>query len=117
VGKVFKPALRLGATKRRVATLLADLVPAEATLDEGVQAHAVHGNAITLRVSVTGVATAQRAALEDQLHKRMNPFVMRQKSSGPDVSQSALAMLLGEIQSVSICEFVVVMGNEFICGI
>jgi fatty-acyl-CoA synthase len=75
VGKVFKPTLRLDAAKRMVAALLADLMPAEATLDVAVQAHAVHGNLITVRVS--GVAAAQRSALEHRLHERMNPLVMR----------------------------------------
>lgn len=75
VGKVFKPTLRLDAAKRMVAALLADLMPAEATLDVAVQTHAVHGNLITVRV--TGAAAAQRAALENQLHERMNPLVMR----------------------------------------
>ena len=75
VGKVFKPALRLDAARRMVSALLADLVPAGASLDVAVQAHAVHGDLIIACVS--GVDEAQRAALEARLHERMNPLVMR----------------------------------------
>ena len=75
VGKVFKPALRLDAAERMVAALLADLVPAGASLDVAVQAHEVHGNLISVRLA--GVAAVQREALEARLHERLNPLVMR----------------------------------------
>ena len=74
VGKVFKPALRLDAAKRMVAALLADLVPAGASLDVTVQTHEVHGNLIS--VGLAGVAAVQREALEARVHERLNPLVM-----------------------------------------
>ena len=79
VGKVFKPALRLDAAKRMVDALLADLVPAGASLDVAVQAHEVHGHLIT--ASLVGVAAAQRGALETRLHERLNTLVMRHEVS------------------------------------
>jgi len=79
VGKVFKPALRLDAARRMVDALLADLVPAGASIDVQVQAHAVHGNLISVRLAA--VAAAQRAALEARLHERLNPLVMRHEVS------------------------------------
>jgi fatty-acyl-CoA synthase len=74
VGKIFKPALRLDAAQQMVSTLLSDLVPAGATLDVAVAAHAVHGHLIT--VTPKGVNHGHRAALEARLHERLNPLVM-----------------------------------------
>jgi fatty-acyl-CoA synthase len=75
VGKIFKPTLRLDAARQMVGALLADAVPAGATLDVGVAAHAVHGHLIS--VTLGGVGSAQRAAVEATLHERLNPLVMR----------------------------------------
>jgi len=75
VGKIFKPTLRLDAARQMVSELLADLVPADATLDVQVNAHAVHGHLIT--VALAGVAASAQPALEAQLHERLNPLVMR----------------------------------------
>ena len=75
VGKIFKPALRQDAARQMVSALLADLLPAGATLDVKVEAHAVHGHLIS--VAPDGVAPAQRAPLEAQIHERLNPLVMR----------------------------------------
>ncbi len=78
VGKIFKPALRLDAARQMVEALLADLVPAGATADVVVAAHAVYGHLIT--VSMGTVAQARRPALEAQLHERLNPLVMRHET-------------------------------------
>jgi fatty-acyl-CoA synthase len=74
VGKIFKPALRMDAAQRMVSDLLADLVPVGALLDVTVAAHEVHGQLIT--VALTGVADAQKAALEIQVHNRLDPLVI-----------------------------------------
>ncbi|NDG39126.1 MAG: acyl-CoA synthetase [Betaproteobacteria bacterium] len=75
VGKIFKPTLRLDAARQMVGALLTDAVPAGATLDVVVAAHAVHGHLIS--VTLGGVGSAQRAAVEATLHERLNPLVMR----------------------------------------
>ena len=75
VGKIFKPTLRLDAARQMVGVLLADAVPVGATLDVVVAAHAVHGHLIS--VTLGGVGSAQRAAVEASLHERLNPLVMR----------------------------------------
>jgi fatty-acyl-CoA synthase len=75
VGKIFKPTLRLDAARQMVEVLLADALPPGATLGVSVAAHAVHGHLIT--VTLGGVGAAQRAALEAQVHERLNPLVMR----------------------------------------
>ena len=75
VGKIFKPTLRLDAAQQMVSELLADLVPAGATLDVQVNAHAVHGHLIT--VTLGSVAASAQPAIENQVHERLNPLVMR----------------------------------------
>ena len=75
VGKVFKPQLRWDAGQRVFAAALADLSQRGASVSVSVAAHPVHGNLAT--VAIAGVATAERAAIEQQVHERLNPFVLR----------------------------------------
>ena len=75
VGKVFKPALRWDATQRAVRRMLADLLPASATLNVEVGAHAAHGSLIT--VGIGGVAEGGRRALAQRVGERLNPLVTR----------------------------------------
>jgi len=75
VGKIFKPTLRWDAAQRAVSQMLADLQPVGGSLAVTVGAHAVHGSSIT--VAIAGVAEAARAPLEQQVHERLNPLVMR----------------------------------------
>lgn len=75
VGKVFKPALRLDAAQRMVGQLLADLTKPGLSLQVQVGAHAVHGNLIS--VQLAGLADAEGAALEAEIHKRLDPLTLR----------------------------------------
>jgi fatty-acyl-CoA synthase len=75
VGKVFKPQLRWDAAQRVFASALADLSQRGASVAISVAAHPVHGNLAT--VSIAGVPAAERAAIEQQVHERLNPFVLR----------------------------------------
>ena len=79
VGKIFKPALRLDAVRLMVAGLLAELVPPGATIEVVVNAHAVHGQLIS--VVLGGVAAAQREAIDGLVHERLDPLVMRHEIS------------------------------------
>jgi fatty-acyl-CoA synthase len=71
VGKVFKPQLRWDAAERKVARLLADLETGGVRIAVKCGAHAVHGNMIT--VTLQGAS----AAVEAEIHKRLDPLVMR----------------------------------------
>ena len=75
VGKVFKPALRWDAAQRVVNTMLADLQPGGARIEVQVGAHATHGSLVT--VTLRDVAPSARGPLEDRVHERLNPLVMR----------------------------------------
>jgi fatty-acyl-CoA synthase len=75
VGKVFKPQLRWDAARRVFTDTLADLSKRGATVSISVAAHPVHGNLATIAIS--GVPAAKRAAVEQQVHERLNPFVLR----------------------------------------
>jgi fatty-acyl-CoA synthase len=75
VGKVFKPQLRWDAARRVFTDTLADLSKRGATVSISVAAHPVHGNLATIAIS--GVPAAERAAVEQQVHERLNPFVLR----------------------------------------
>jgi fatty-acyl-CoA synthase len=75
VGKVFKPQLRWDAAQRVFAAALADLSQRGASVAVSVGAHPVHGNLAA--VAITGVPPAERAAIEQQVHERLNPFVLR----------------------------------------
>jgi len=71
VGKVFKPQLRWDAAERKVRAMLADLQQGEVRIDVKAAAHAVHGNMITVRVQ------GASAMIEAEIHKRLDPLVMR----------------------------------------
>ncbi len=75
VGKIFKPQLRWDAAKRKVAKMLADLQEPGLDIAITVAAHAVHGSLIT--VHLPGWPESQRAAIEREVHKRLDPLVMR----------------------------------------
>ncbi|HUR88709.1 MAG TPA: acyl-CoA synthetase [Ramlibacter sp.] len=68
VGKVFKPQLRWDAAERKVRSMLADL---GSNIDVKAAAHATHGNMITVRLA------GASAALEAEIHKRLDPLVTR----------------------------------------
>jgi fatty-acyl-CoA synthase len=75
VGKVFKPQLRWNAAQRVFAGALDDLSQRGASVSVSVSAHPVHGN--LAMVAIAGVPAAERAAIERQVHERLNPFVLR----------------------------------------
>ncbi len=75
VGKVFKPALRLDATRRAVGRLLAGLAPREAEIVFEIGQHAEHGSLITVRVS--GVDTDARESLSSQISARLDPLTIK----------------------------------------
>jgi fatty-acyl-CoA synthase len=68
VGKVFKPQLRWDAAERKVRAMLADL---GANIDVKAGAHEKHGNLITVRLE------GGNAAMEAEIHKRLDPLVTR----------------------------------------
>ncbi len=75
VGKVFKPALRLEATRRAVARLLDGLSPPGAEVCVDVGQHAEHGNLITVRVG--GVDIDARESLSSRINARLDPLTTR----------------------------------------
>jgi fatty-acyl-CoA synthase len=75
VGKVFKPQLRWDAAQRVFAGALDDLSQRGASVSVSVNAHPVHGNLAT--VAIAGVPAAERSKIEQQVHERLNPFVLR----------------------------------------
>ena len=75
MGKIFKPALRWDATERAVTRLLGDLAPTGGSLKVAVGAHAAHGSLI--EVAVNGAPLAERGALEQRVHERLNPLAVR----------------------------------------
>jgi fatty-acyl-CoA synthase len=75
VGKVFKPQLRWDAAQRVFAAALADLSQSGQSVSVSVGAHPVHGNLAT--VAISGVPSAERASIEQKVHERLNPFVLR----------------------------------------
>jgi fatty-acyl-CoA synthase len=75
VGKVFKPQLRWDAAQRVFADTLSGLSSRGATVAVAVGAHPVHGSLAT--VSVSGVSPGNRGEIEQQVHEKLNPFVLR----------------------------------------
>jgi fatty-acyl-CoA synthase len=75
VGKVFKPALRLDATRRAVGRLLAGLAPPGSEIEVDVAPHPEHGSLISVRVA--GVGAGEREALARQLGARLDPLTIR----------------------------------------
>ena len=75
VGKVFKPALRWDAARRVLSQSLDGLTKQGVEVSVEVGAHAAHGSIAT--VTLKGVSETGRADLEQQVHERLNPFVLR----------------------------------------
>ena len=75
VGKVFKPQLRWDAARRVFTQALAPLADSGLKCEVGVGAHGTHGSIATVRV--LDAPGASRAAVEEQIHELLNPFVMR----------------------------------------
>jgi len=75
VGKVFKPTLRLEATKRAVTRMLADLAPPPAEIVVDVGPHAEHGSLVTVRVG--GVDISTRESVARQIDSRLDPLTTR----------------------------------------
>jgi fatty-acyl-CoA synthase len=75
VGKVFKPALRLDATRHAVGRLLAELAPPGAEIVVEVGQHAEHGRLITVRVR--GADPDAREPLSSQISARLDPLTIR----------------------------------------
>jgi fatty-acyl-CoA synthase len=71
VGKVFKPQLRWDAAERKVRAMLADLQQGGVEFDVKAAAHAVHGAMVTVRLH------GGDTAVEAEIHKRLDPLVMR----------------------------------------
>jgi len=75
VGKVFKPQLRWDAASRVFAGALAPIRERGIDCKVEVGAHGSHGSVAT--VTLAQVPNDQRAALADEVHRLLNPFVMR----------------------------------------
>jgi fatty-acyl-CoA synthase len=75
VGKVFKPQLRWDAASRVFAGALAPIRERGIDCKVEVGAHGSHGSLAT--VTLAQVPNDQRAALADEVHRLLNPFVMR----------------------------------------
>ena len=71
VGKVFKPQLRWRAAERKVGAMLADLQSGDVRIEVSAASHPVHGSLITVQVAGGG------GAIESEIHKRLDPLVMR----------------------------------------
>jgi fatty-acyl-CoA synthase len=75
VGKVFKPQLRWNAAQRVFAQMLAPLIEQGIRCEVSVGAHGTHGSLAT--VTIKGVPIGSREAVTQQIHHRLNPFVIR----------------------------------------
>jgi fatty-acyl-CoA synthase len=75
VGKVFKPQLRWDAAQRKVAQMLADLQAPGLDVAVSVAAHEVHGSMIT--VHLRAPRDGEREPIEREVHRRLDPLVMR----------------------------------------
>ena len=75
VGKVFKPQLRWNAAQRVFTQTLAPLIEQGIRCDVSVGAHDTHGSLAT--VTIQGVPIGSREAVAQQVHERLNPFVIR----------------------------------------
>lgn len=75
VGKVFKPALRRDAAQRVLSQSLDCLTKHGVDVSVEVGAHPVHGSLAT--VTLAGGRENERADFEQQVHERLNPFVLR----------------------------------------
>ena len=75
VGKVFKPQLRWDAAQRVFTQTLAPVVEQGIDCKVNVGAHGTHGSLAT--VTIHGVATGSREVVAQQVHEKLNPFVIR----------------------------------------
>jgi fatty-acyl-CoA synthase len=75
VGKVFKPQLRWDAAARVFTGILAPIRERGIDCRVEVGAHGSHGSLAA--VTIRGVPNDQRAALAEEVHRLLNPFVMR----------------------------------------
>lgn len=75
VGKVFKPQLRWDAASRVFAGTLTPIRDRGIDCKVEVGAHGSHGSLAT--VTLVGIPDGQRAALAEEVHRLLNPFVMR----------------------------------------
>ncbi len=85
VGKVFKPELRWDATRRVFSQTLAQVAssaPPGAGIEVSVGADGTHGTIAT--VTLSGVPAAQREALEQAVHEKLNPFTIRHRIQWQD---------------------------------
>ena len=75
VGKVFKPQLRWNAAQRVFTQTLTPLIEQGIRYEVSVGAHDTHGSLAT--VTIQGVPIVSREAVAQQVHERLNPFVIR----------------------------------------
>ncbi len=72
---MFKPQLRWDAAQRKVTQMLADLQAPGLDAAVSVAAHEVHGSMITVRLRAA--RDGEREAIEREVHRRLDPLVMR----------------------------------------
>ncbi|GLR89950.1 acyl-CoA synthetase [Bradyrhizobium iriomotense] len=75
VGKVFKPQLRWDAAQRVFAKVLTPLTEKGIDCKVKVGAHGSHGSIAT--VTIAGVPEGRRDEVAGEVHKLLDPFVMR----------------------------------------
>jgi len=75
VGKIFKPALRWDAAKRKVLQLLSDVLPSKAKFEVSVHAHDLHGTLVT--VNLVEIPLSQRVAVETAVNQQLNPLTLK----------------------------------------
>ena len=75
VGKVFKPQLRWNAAQRVFTQSLAPLIEQGIRCEVSVGAHDTYGSLAT--VTIQGVPIGSREAVAQQVHEKLNPFVIR----------------------------------------
>jgi fatty-acyl-CoA synthase len=75
VGKVFKPQLRWDAAQRVFTKVLAPLAERSIDCKVKVGAHGSHGSIAT--VTVVGAPEDKQGAVAGEVHKLLDPFVMR----------------------------------------
>jgi len=75
VGKVFKPQLRWNAAQRVFTQTLAPLIDQGIRCEVSVGPDGTHGSLAT--VTIQGAPIGAREAVTQQIHERLNPFVIR----------------------------------------
>ena len=75
VGKVFKPQLRWDAAQRVFTQSLSPLIEQGIRYEVSVGAHDTHGSLAT--VTIQGVPIGSREAVAQQVHEKLDPFVIR----------------------------------------